>query len=765
MDTAKKDYKVVYAASTSLAMAKKALLKNRLDIALPEAAFEDSPEATILFTVARRGPTFEARLFSVPAPTTSNPPRELLCLTLPGSAPAEDDATGSSVFSVHFATGTLNFLSAENLTTYTLTTTTPTLTSSLHLTSPTTENPTPSSLLRIAPSTVLVATNEHVSLYDTKFSSLQARVPIQSSSTAASTPAQSRSSTPAGRVQGGVFLTAYLPELDLAIGYSQNGIVAVQISRGGSKESRKKSGLLIDSLCRGVDGLEMPAANNRREREAGPAMKKVLSKIASEKAKLANVITKLREARRGADLERFEAAFADYVGVKRNVLAPPAEDTTMANTPPSEASLESNPLPEFISNNPLKTLSNEFVTTVLSLIFEPTTTTDGTPTLTITFYPPNVIKHLADSGNLSTTLLPPHTASTLVSTLTTYDPSLRTLGWALSSVSALPTPEVVSAIAAALHPSTDEDLALKVIRSEVLRLALIRLDAFPAVSIIAALKAGLSGEELMALITLLRKELSVRDEDEGEVGVGIGDLGIVAELLGSALDCVGVGALVVVDGGVVEGLFEEVGEAVEVGEEAAGLKGILEEMFRHADWRRGAIKRREGENTRKEVEDKTEKRKGRKEKKKRLEVLEKKSETETVPKETAAAEPVEPVEETALALAPSTAATRRRTDTKTPRKARLSRADPTARAAHVARLQARRKPRVPQGRHGKKVVSALLPLGLAPPPPSGLVMRGLVGSGMGAEVEKREVERKKGREANLRDSLVAGVYSVESFVV
>lgn len=561
-----------------------------------------------------------------------------------------------------------------------------------------------------------------------------------------------------------MFLTAYLPELDLAIGYSQNGIVAVQISRGGSKESRKKSGLLIDSLCRGVDGLEMPATNNRREREAGPAMKKVLSKIASEKAKLANVITKLREARREADLERFEAAFADYVGVKRNVLAPPAEDTTMTNTPPSEASLESNPLPEFISNPPLKTLSNEFVTTVLSLIFEPTTT-DGTPTLTIAFYPPNVIKHLADSGNLSTTLLPPHTTSTLVSTLTTYDPSLRTLGWALSSVSALPAPEVVSAIAAALHPSTDEDLALEVIRSEVLRLALIRLDAFPAVSIIAALKAGLSGEGLMALITLLRKELSVRDDNGGEVGVGIGDLGIVAELLGSALDCVGVGALVVVDGGVVEGLFEEVGEAVEVGEEAAGLKGILEEMFRHADWRRGAIKRREGENTRKEVEDKTEKRKEKKERKKRLEVLEKKSETETVPKETATAEPVEPVEETALVPAPSTAATRRRTDTKTPRKARLSRADPAARAAHVARLQARRKPRMPQGRHGKKVVSALLPLGLAPPPPSGLVMRGLVGSGMGTEVEKREVERKKGREANLRDSLVAGVYSVESFVV
>lgn len=743
LDAGRKNCRVVYAASTTLAIAKKALLKNRMDVVLPEPTPEDDTlEDTVLFTVSRREHTFEARVFAIPAIDGDNrTSRELLILNLPGSLSNKGDASGSSAFSVHFPTATLHFLSAERLTTYSLTSTIPSVSSSLRLTPDSLEAPGLSSLLRVSSSTVLVATNEHVSLYDTKFTSLQARVSIQPSSTASSTPAVSRSSTPAstagGKVQGGVFLTAYLSELDLAIGCSQNGIVAIQLSRG-TKEEGRKNGLLIDSLCRGVDGLEIPTVDSDRTRKmaGGTAIKRILSRISTEKARLTATMAKLKEARREENLEKFESAFAEYVGVKRTATQAPAagEDTAMTNG--DTTALETSPgmsnkqLPEFAANPAHKSLSHEFVTAVLAHIFTPSTSADGDATLTISFYPPNIIMYLAESGNLSSTLLPRNTTSTLVTSLATYDPSLRTLKWALSTITSMSAPEVVSAVAAALAPipdnnGNDNDLALKVIRSEVLRLALVRLDSFPASTVIASLKSGLSGEGLTTLISLLRRELSVHDTDNlhiyEEVGVGIGDMGIVSSLLTTALDSIGIGGLVLVDGAdeFIAGLHEEVGDAVDAIEEAAGLKGILEEMFRHANWRRVAIERREGANDERTFEENTERRR------KRLEIREKKADGDAGKDE-----------------------------------------------GHIVRLQARRKPQ--QKRHGQKPqgnsVGALLPLGLAPPPPSslpgqGLALRGLVGSGMGAEVEKREMERKRGREANYRESLVAGVYSVESIVV
>lgn len=796
VDAGKKDCKVVYTASTTLAMAKKALFKNRMDVVLPESMPEDdTPEDTVLFTVSRRESAFEARVFAIPAANEdSKAPRELLVLNLPGSASEKgDDASGTSVFSVHFPTATLHFLSAEKLTTYSLTSTVPSVSSSLRLTSGSPTDPSLSSLLRVAPTTVLVATPEHVSLYDTKFTSLQARVPIQLASTTGSTPVVSRSSTPAptagGKVQGGVFLTEYLSELDLAIGYSQNGIVAIQLSRG-SKEVGRKGGLLIDSLCRGVDGLEIPTVDDGKTQKVtgGAAMKKIISKLSLEKTRLAATMVKLRKARRKDNLEKFESAFAEYVGIKITVPQAPAaqEDIAMTNGISLEASKKQ--LPEFTSNPANgRPLSHEFVTAVLAHIFTPSTSADGDAILTISFYPPNVIKHLAESGNLSSMLLPRNTTSTLVSSIITFDPSLRTLEWALSTITAISAPEIVFAVAAALAQKTpddnaaaeDDDLALKVIRSEVLRLALIRLDSFPESTVIASIKSGLSGESLMALISLLRRELSVHDTGyphmRGEIGVGIGDMGIVSSLLTTMLDSIGIGGLVLVDDadGLIAGLHEEVGDAVDAIEEAAGLKGILEEMFRHADWRRVAIERREGEKNERTPKENTERKKEKAERKKegikgrrkRLAIREKKADADA---EQSGVMVLAEQKGTAI----SKSAVKKSGTARRSHKARIARADQVSRTAHVARLETRRKPQ--HRRQGRETqgnsISALLPLGLAPPPPSaipgtGLTLRGLVGTGMGAEVEKRELERKRGREANYRKSLVAGVYSVESIVV
>jgi hypothetical protein len=708
---AAKKVAVVFAASTTLNVAKKALLKDRLDIVLPTAVpteEEEAPEDAVLFTVTHNGSIFEARVFTIPTAGENKPPRELLVLPLPGTA---DEELAS--FSIHFPTATLNLLSTENLTTFSLSATVPTVLSSLKIASNSKDDPTPSSLLRISSSTVLVATNEDISLYDTKFTSLQARVPIQPS-TGVNTPATSRASTPASTVKGGVALSSYLPDLDLAVGYSQNGIAAVQLSRAGVKGDARKSGLLIDSLCRGV-GVDAPADVNKEGRTT--AARQIALKLSAEKTKMDAALAGLKDAKKDLDLEAFEATFAEYVNIKRNMQD---VDTTMTN-----GTSANNALPEFFAKTTFKPLLHEFVSTVISLIFEPSENKEGG--LKITFYPPNVVKYLAESGNLSSA--PPG----LVNALATYDPTLRSLEWALSTVPELKITEVAAAVSIALRaPETEEDLALKVIRSEVLRLALVRLDTFPTSSVIATFKSQLTGDDLAALITLLRGELSLYDYehdddfDAPEVAVSIGDIGIASSLLTAALDTVGISGLILQDGAesLVGSLYEEVTDAVDAVEEAAGLKGILEEMFRHAEWSSPSTLKR------------------------RVEIR------GTAP--------------TAPATAPaSILETPKREGGKAPETPSMQLLKSAMKARGTVGVRKGASPGLlravletprPSERAGG---SALLPLGLSP----ATLGRENKVEGLPSEVEKRETEKKRARENGLRKSLVLGVYSVESMVI
>ncbi|KAH8146283.1 uncharacterized protein LAJ45_09725 [Morchella importuna] len=707
---AAKKVAVVFAATTTLTVAKKALLKDRLDIVLPTAVptEEEAPEDAVLFTVTRNGSIFEARVFTIPTIGENKTPRELLVLPLPGTA---DEELAS--FSIHFPTATLDLLTTENLTTFSLSATVPAVLSSLKIASNSKDDPTPSSLLRISSSTVLVATNEDISLYDTKFTSLQARVPIQPS-TGVNTPATSRASTPASTVKGGVALSSYLPDLDLAVGYSQNGIAAVQLSRAGVKGDARKSGLLIDSLCRGV-GVDAPADVNKAGRTA--AAKQIASKLSAEKTKMDAALARLKDAKKDLDLEAFESTFAEYVSIKRNMQD---VDTTMTN-----GTSANNALPEFFAKTTFKPLLHEFVSTIISLIFEPSGNEVGG--LKITFYPPNVVKYLAESGNLSSA--PPG----LVNALATYDPTLRSLEWALSTVSELKITEVAAAVSTALRaPEAEEDLALKVIRSEVLRLALVRLDTFPASSLIATFKSQFTGDDLAALITLLRGELSLYDYehdddfDAPEVAVSISDVGIASSLLTAALDTVGISGLILQDGAdsLVGSLYEEVTDAVDAVEEAAGLKGILEEMFRHAEWSSPSTLKR------------------------RVEIR------GTAP--------------TAPPNAPaSIMETPKREGGKVPetpsmqllRSAMKARGNVSVRkGASPGLLRTVLETPRPSERTGS---SALLPLGLSPVP----LGRENKVEGLPLEVGKRETDRKRARENGMRKSLVLGVYSVESMVI
>ncbi|PWW74047.1 hypothetical protein C7212DRAFT_214034 [Tuber magnatum] len=676
------------------------------------------------------------------------------------------------------------------------------------------------SLLRISSSTVLVATHEDISLYDTRFSSLQARASLHQNSTSSTlasrdlSGANSATLGPDGKPKGHIFLTSYIQDLDLAIGYSQAGIIGVQLALTGGKPGNKtevrRSGLLIDSLCRGVKmvGVGIP----KMQAPVAPGSRKLLSRLASERQAVRKAIWDLKEAKKAGDLHKFEQIFAEYVGVTWKAEEPEqGEDTPMIN---GTSDLEvvnkdpsmGKPVPGFAleqdespSPNIYKPLRHEFVVAVLDMVFQASSDDNAVQRLSVSFYPPNVFRYLIESGNFSETLI--RSYSGLVQCLSEFDPSLRTLEWILGVTGEIGLGEVIKAIEIGLERGNanidgEDRIVLEVIRSEVMRLALVRLNGFPAEAIAKALKTGLGGQDLMDLIHLLRKELLFGWQLRGEIGVGIGieDVGIVADLLTVALDTVGIGGLVLGNSSdeFIQELRNEVTAVVEGVQEAAALKSILEEVLRHADWRMAtAGKKQAGEKQAKRRKRKpkvikanargSEKREtGRKKGKgvvanelqngELVEGEEDKMESvlgypaepsEITPSENSAGEPAdEPVEGFPLSkLPPEEVELQNEIERNVVKRAR----EIPAKSVSVAKNLVNSGPIISTD---TSVVSPLLPLGVPPAPISriSLVTAQPAENRIGFK-ELRQLNRRKIKEASYRESMVAGVYSVESMLV
>jgi len=742
---------VVYAITADLGIARKTLLKNRPDVFIPGCGMEDTRESggLVLFTVVRTSNHFQTRLSLVPTGQAAGTnASELLVSDL---LAVEGDQ--HSIFSLHLSSATLYQLSATHLTTFSLAPTVPTVASSLRL--PTGSNKTHHmySLLRISSSTVLVATHDDISLYDTKFSSLQGHALLHQSSASSTVASRDppRTSSPASgpdaKPKGQIFLTSYIQDLDLAVGYSQAGIIGVQLTRtngrSGAKAGVRRSGLLIDSLCRGVEMVGVGIS--KKQASVAPGSKNLLSRLASEGRGARKVIRALGEAKEADDIHKFEQIFAEYVGVSWEVEeTQQGEDTAMVNgtsymgavnklssmgKPVSGPALERDGT---YSPNIYKPLRHEFVVGVLDMLFEVSSDDNSAQRLRVSFYPPNVFRYLMESGSFSETLIKSYGG--LVQCLAEFDPSLRTLEWMLGVAGEIGLGEVIKAIGIGLRHGNvnvdgEDQTVLDVIRSEVMRLALVRLNGFPAEAIAKALKTGLGGQDLMDLIHLLRKELLFGRQLHGEVGVGIGieDIGIVADLLIVALDTIGIGGLVLGNNSdeFIQELRSEVTAVVEGVQEAAALKSILEEVLRHADRRRATIEKKQA---------------GKQKAKKR------KRNSKGVK---ANAEGNESREVELRNEIGRTAVERTR--------------EMPAKSVSVARHLMNSGPII---NADTSVVSPLLPLGVPPAPVSriSLVAAQPAENGINFK-ELRQLNRRKIKEASYRESMVAGVYSVESMLV
>ena len=623
--------RVVHAATSSNAAAAcKPLLSGRPDIAV------SSSDVTILLVVSVNVAACDVQFIAVPEATVmATHPRELLSLRLP---PARGDDVSSSTFSMHFSTGTLYRLSSTHLTTYSLAgPRAPAINASLpiqpeHGAEAAVAVHPPPSFLRITSSTALVATSTGIALYDTKFSSLRASLPFESKSPPAdaqspSSASFSRPSTPASAagadgIQGSVSLSAYLPGMDLAVGYSsQSGVVGIQLARlqtTATTGRRDTAGLLIGSLGCGVEGGGEAAAKSGNRR---PTRGLRQGKLERERA-----IARLRDARSSNCVAAFEHEFAQFVGFRLEIgegrPPPPTPDrSSTAGGGGDSVPVEQQPPPAAADGNGAddvsgfdipeqlhRPLPSDFVGAVLSMVFEVTEPGENRddnldyghveprPTMAISFFPTAVLSYLLESGNFSTTCLP--LDGGLVGALLGYDPTLRTLQWFLTALGDLPVAEIESAIKLALSPSTaapggEDNVIFEIHRAEIVRIALTRLSTFPASTVVKSFRS-FPTDTVVLLIRLLECELGIgdRQQDFEEPGrrLGLEDVRIVADLLTAAVDAVGISGVLAIDMDtdidILTGLTENVNEAVAVMSEATSLKGLVEELFRHVDWRK-----------------------------------------------------------------------------------------------------------------------------------------------------------------------------------
>lgn len=441
--------KIVFAATTAATIAKKTILSNRPDIPLWDsisAVGDTDTEELVLLTISSKGDISLHSILTSTKPIANRKPAHQL-LTIPVPSLSTTSGKAIPVFTIHFATGTLHCLIDERLMTFSLLTTTPSVQSIIPLresdetaTLATSKLP-PYSLVCISSTMVLVSTPSELSLYETKYSSLQATLNLTSDNTAMASTLK------------GLYLSVFLDEIDLAVGHSVDGIVAAQLARPQKSTRRPVStGLLINSICRGVEDLSMLPASPLTKKGKGKAGKKkgtdaISDFLKTEEKEQKAILEKLLGYREDLDVEGFEAEFAKYVWVQRDsaqieiyrqwkaaVEKPSEQLANGVNTHEehgkvvsalSVTSPNAPELPEFLTpqsqawkrikgDNPgmnftrmeenfrWRPLSEQLITSVLSLIFELKADGNG---LEISFFPTNVIKYLVESGGFSPTML------------------------------------------------------------------------------------------------------------------------------------------------------------------------------------------------------------------------------------------------------------------------------------------------------------------------------------------------------------------------
>jgi hypothetical protein len=641
-DAAPTSVKVEHATVTDVTSARKGLLKSREDaLALIGGAvsLDNSSDLNVpllaLVTVDDQN-TRRFNLFSLPSrskdmiTSAHQGLRYLFSYELPAT-PSSDKAT----FSLQSSAGKLHQLLSGIITTYDLSGTVPRLLSVL-----TPHTHAHQSFVRISAALVLAAESTSCAIYDTKYSSLQAALSLESDPLESAGDKRKRTD---GATEGSLDFVTFFSDLGLAVAISGNALVGLQINLSATayKKSKANTSLLINSLGKGAKKALVAAPNSEESSQEWESWKETVDSLVDSDV---------------AALERFLAAELEVSSTPKHQ----AQDA-------EELDGEDNRMwPVRDSRFLVQKTERRKAVYLLSKMFAwNETTNEVQSSISMNFFAANIFRWLAVTGYMSATAVERALRETgaiqstaqrvrpgdIMRAVNELDPEMHVmhewLSWpvyleieeiivALASlVKSLqgPSPAAVAKLITSKSEETGNELETTIqaetdaaeadlefalsaldtglsVRSASFRTVFTRLHSFPSRSIVERLRTHLAPREVVFFIQILRIELAdggwtskytedeiaSRPEDAGSPSDH--SIAIISNLLNCAIDAIGTsGWLVGLSGdpdlqtdNMLETLVAETSAALETCIEACSFGVFLNDFERFSNTIRASQK-------------------------------------------------------------------------------------------------------------------------------------------------------------------------------
>jgi hypothetical protein len=619
---------VEFASLTNAHSASQGILKGRQDVfaLFPQEIAEDAFNPEILVLIIKSSQTQGRRtlhIVSLPRRTGSHlqglkhSVESLLAADLPWKS--ESDATNNTSFNIHVSTGVLQALDCEVLTTFDLTNTLPKVQTQLKV-------PEAQSFLRLSSTSILVASEHSIAVYNPKYQSRLGTVDLDLMSNNDSLKRKRESlETENGVSSSSCKFASYFPKLGSAVAIIGNNLVTLQIEGQQDRNGKPRAaGLLMDSVRHSMKETIHVRPNIEKTFLAGDAEafdKKIIKKLQGELTEDADV--DMVNGTNSSDI------VSDSILPKKSATRQPQRQD----------------------------IDQQLVLYALSRIFTWSENDAGNFQLSISFYPPKTFIWLLNNKQMTVTNIEstlrasgastmPIPAGQLVKTILELDPDMDLL-LALLTNNYLDASELLHAVRKLMeslgllgeNPGTkqglltngddmeltngdideqvekmeeeaEEDLERAEyqlgsgsgVRGEALSVALSKLNKHPSHTVVHALQTTFTSQEVVCLIYLLRFELArgawttkYFDVDQSDIvdedlEVQDNSITLISSLLSNCVDAVGAGGWLYGEARLVDGdpfeaeeliasLKLEVSAALEGIEEAVYLKGLTSQMI------------------------------------------------------------------------------------------------------------------------------------------------------------------------------------------
>jgi hypothetical protein len=487
------NYHIIHAELIELGAARKGLLKGRDDVlALLESEGESNIDsansAQLLFVITehfsivdRDNPSSsrDVHIYALrPRTSSSGPssrslPQHLLTFPLPQK---EVNDSPKSIFSLYAASGALEELSGGLITIYDFSGISPRVLSVL-------KNPDGmDTFVRLSSSLLLTASSQQYNVYDVKYNSIQASLPIAPPASSIAKSKKRKSSDVEASTGTSEFI-GYFSKAGVAVALSGRQLLAVQISQENDSSKRRKIGdtLLIDSIGRGTE-LVVTSQSVRASSASKAHWPSSLSKTSIGFARLHDNVDWPKQAEEldkllaEDKLPEFEVQFATLLGLKTN-WAKFVKDKKRRDEGRGKVPLEWR-YPEVNARKTLQ-VHREKALYALGRIFvvqqpvdsaSPLNSYDSRPSIiAVKLDAPNVLYWLAVTGQLTAPLVQQALQQTsktehevshgdVIAAIAEFDPSLSRLHMIMDSPARLDLEEIAQALKAIVQSLDDSTL-------------------------------------------------------------------------------------------------------------------------------------------------------------------------------------------------------------------------------------------------------------------------------------------------------------------